>query len=93
MWSDVCEPLNIGSSERVSINELVDIAERIAGTRLRRNYDASAPQGVRGRNSDNTLIRQSLGWEPSTRLDDGLAVTYGWIESTFRQQRRPLVAT
>ena len=93
MWSDVREPLNIGSSELVSINELVDIVERIAGTSLRRVYDTSAPQGVRGRNSDNTLIRQTLGWEPSTRLDDGLAVTYRWIESRLRHKRRRLVAT
>jgi GDP-D-mannose 3',5'-epimerase len=79
MHSDIEEPINLGSSELVTINELVDIAERIAGVRLTRRYDTSAPQGVRGRNSDNTLIKERLSWEPNTPLSEGLAVTYGWI--------------
>ncbi len=77
--SEVVEPINLGSSELVTINELVDRVERIAGTNLRRRYDTSAPQGVRGRNSDNTLIRERLGWEPSIGLDEGLEATYRWI--------------
>lgn len=77
--SSVEEPLNIGSSELVTINRLIDIVEEIAGTTVERRYDLSAPQGVRGRNSDNTLILSRLGWEPSTSLRDGLERTYRWI--------------
>jgi GDP-D-mannose 3',5'-epimerase len=77
--SDFAEPINIGSSELVTINELVDTAEQIAGIKLNRSYNLDAPKGVRGRNSDNTLIQKEFGWEPSTRLRDGLEVTYGWI--------------
>jgi nucleoside-diphosphate-sugar epimerase len=79
MDSDFQEPINLGSSELVSINQLVDIVEEIAGIRLERRYKLDAPKGVNGRNSDNTLIRQVFGWEPSTRLRDGLAITYRWI--------------
>ncbi len=81
MYSNIEEPLNLGSSEMVSINELVDIAEDIAGYRLDRKYDLNAPKGVRGRNSDNTLIRKYLGWEPSIPLRSGLKKTYEWINS------------
>ena len=77
--SDCREPINVGSSEMVSIDELVDLVEGIAGVKLVRRYDTSAPQGVRGRNSDNTLIRERLGWEPSTSLRKGLEETYRWI--------------
>lgn len=73
------DPINIGSSELVSINQLVSLVEDIAGVRLKRSYDLSAPKGVRGRNSDNTLIRERFGWEPSTRLKEGLRQTYDWI--------------
>ena len=79
LHSDVTEPINIGSSELVSINQLVDIVEDIAGIKLQRSYNLSAPKGVNGRNSDNTLIRKLLGWEPSTRLRDGMELTYRWI--------------
>jgi nucleoside-diphosphate-sugar epimerase len=79
MQSDVMEPLNLGSSELVSINQLVDIVENIADIRLKRRYNLDAPKGVRGRNSDNTLIKQHFGWEPNVRLRDGLARTYQWI--------------
>ena len=79
MDSGYNEPLNVGSSELVTINQLVDIVEEIAGITLTRTYDLSAPQGVRGRNSDNTKIRQVLDWEPSTPLRAGLAMTYRWI--------------
>jgi nucleoside-diphosphate-sugar epimerase len=77
--SEIVEPINIGSSELVTINGLVDIVEAIAGVRLVRRYDVSAPKGVNGRNSDNTRILALLAWEPSTRLRDGLETTYRWI--------------
>ena len=80
MNSDIAEPVNLGSSELVTINQLVDIVEEIAGIRLRRTYDLSAPKGVNGRNSDNTMILDRLGWEPSIRLRAGLEKTYRWIE-------------
>jgi nucleoside-diphosphate-sugar epimerase len=79
MHSDVEEPLNVGSSQLVSVDELVDIVEQIAGVTLKRSYKTDAPQGVRGRNSDNTLILDRLGWEPSTSLETGLERTYRWI--------------
>jgi GDP-D-mannose 3',5'-epimerase len=79
MASDVEEPLNIGSSQLVTINELVDIVCEIAGVTLKREYVLDAPQGVRGRNSDNTRILARLGWEPTTSLQDGLAETYAWV--------------
>jgi nucleoside-diphosphate-sugar epimerase len=77
--SDVDEPLNIGSDQLVTINELVDIVEGIAGVTLKRNHNLDAPQGVRGRNSDNTLVNERLGWAPSITLEDGLAATYAWV--------------
>src|SRR5688572_11378785 len=79
MQSPVDEPLNIGSDQLVTINQLVDIVESIAGVRLKRRYKLDAPKGVRGRNSDNTLIKQQLGWAPSVRLEDGMRHTYAWI--------------
>jgi nucleoside-diphosphate-sugar epimerase len=79
MDSDVVEPLNIGSAQLVTINELVSIVEEIAGVRLERRYNLDAPQGVRGRNSDNTLVKSRLGWEPAITLEDGLEKTYAWI--------------
>lgn len=83
MRSDYREPLNLGSSELVSINRLVTLVERIAGVQLDRRYKLDAPQGVRGRNSDNTRIREVLGWEPSIRLAAGLEKTYRWIHDTM----------
>jgi GDP-D-mannose 3',5'-epimerase len=80
MESEIAEPINLGSSELVTINQLVDIAEDIAGIKLKRTYNLSAPKGVNGRNSDNTMILKKLGWEPSIRLRDGLERTYRWIE-------------
>jgi GDP-D-mannose 3',5'-epimerase len=79
MAGDWNQPINVGSAEMVTINQLVDIAEDIAGIRLKRRYKLDAPKGVRGRNSDNTLIREVLGWEPSIRLRTGLEKTYSWI--------------
>jgi GDP-D-mannose 3',5'-epimerase len=79
MASQAQEPLNIGSDQLVTINELVDIVEGIAGLTLKRNYNLDAPQGVRGRNSDNTRIRAELGWAPSVSLEEGLAETFAWV--------------
>jgi GDP-D-mannose 3', 5'-epimerase len=79
MYSNIEEPLNLGSSEMVSINQLVDIVEDIAGFRLERKYDPGAPKGVRGRNSENTLIKHYLNWEPSIPLKKGMKKTYDWI--------------
>ena len=81
--SDIREPINLGSSELVTINQLVDIAEEIGGVKLQRRYKLDAPKGVNGRNSDNQLIRKYLAWEPSIRLRDGLAKTYEWIERSM----------
>ncbi|HET6340374.1 MAG TPA: NAD-dependent epimerase/dehydratase family protein [Polyangiales bacterium] len=83
----VTEPINLGSSELVTINQLVTIAERFAGFQLERRYDLGAPKGVNGRNSDNTLIREKLGWEPSLPLEQGLRHTYDWIYAQFRARR------
>jgi nucleoside-diphosphate-sugar epimerase len=79
MSSDVHDPLNIGSDELVTINQLIDMVEDIAGVRLKRRYNLSAPKGVRGRCSENSLIKARLGWAPSIRLRDGLERTYHWI--------------
>ena len=83
--SDITEPINLGSSELVTINGLVDIVEEIAGIKLARHYRLDAPKGVNGRNSDNTLIRRHLAWEPPVRLRDGMAQTYAWIERQMRE--------
>ena len=82
--SDILDPINLGSDELVTINQLVDIAEEIAGVTLKRNYKLDAPKGVNGRNSDNTMILEKLKWEPSIRLRDGLEKTYHWIEEEMR---------
>jgi nucleoside-diphosphate-sugar epimerase len=87
LGSDVTEPLNIGSDQMVSVNRLVDIVEGIAGVKLKRNYDLSAPKGVRGRNSNNTLIKQLLGWAPSIRLEAGMERTYRWIYDEIKAHR------
>jgi nucleoside-diphosphate-sugar epimerase len=88
--SDFVEPINIGSSELVTINQLVDIVESIAGLKLNRSYNLKAPKGVNGRNSDNSLIQKLFNWEPSTRLRDGMEKTYRWIydEMVARQAGR-----
>ena len=80
MNSDIREPLNVGSSEMVSINSMVEIIEGIAGVKITRNYNLEAPKGVRGRNSDNTRIQKLLNWQPSISLSTGLSATYKWIE-------------
>jgi nucleoside-diphosphate-sugar epimerase len=83
MDSGILEPINLGSSEMVSINQLVDIVEDIAQVKLKRSYDLDAPKGVMGRNSDNTLIRKYLGWEPDISLRHGLEKTYAWIYDQY----------
>ena len=83
MKSEILEPINLGSSEMVSINQLVDIVESIADIKLKRSYDLTAPKGVNGRNSENTLIKKYLGWEPSTPLKVGMEKTYRWIHDEF----------
>lgn len=88
MESEVVEAINLGSSEAVTINQLVDIAEDIAGIKLKRNYDLSAPKGVNGRNSDNTKIQQLLHWEPDTSLRNGLEKTYRWIYDQYLARER-----
>jgi nucleoside-diphosphate-sugar epimerase len=79
MQSDFRDPINIGSSEKVTINQLVDIAENIAEIKLNRKYKLDAPKGVNGRNSNNTLILKEFNWEPSISLETGLEKTYKWI--------------
>jgi GDP-D-mannose 3', 5'-epimerase len=81
MSSDVDESINIGSDQMVTINRLVDIVEAIAGVTLSRTCRLDAPKGVRGRNSDNRLITERLGWAPSVRLEDGMRETYEWIRA------------
>ena len=92
LQGDFVEPLNLGSSELVSINQLVDIVEDIAGVKLKRRYNLSAPKGVNGRNSDNTLIQKVFKWEPSTRLRDGLEKTYAWIHGEIASRAAGQVA-
>jgi nucleoside-diphosphate-sugar epimerase len=88
--SDVRIPLNIGSEQLVTINELVDIVEGIAGVSLKRNYNLAAPQGVRGRNSDNTLVAEQLGWAPSISLEYGMEQTYKWIYDEMSSGAAPI---
>jgi len=84
MQSDFHEPLNLGQDRLVSINQLVDIVAGIAGKRIRKRYDLTKPQGVRGRNADLTLMKHTLGWEPRVTLEEGLAETFKWIQQQLR---------
>jgi nucleoside-diphosphate-sugar epimerase len=88
MDSEIVEPINLGSSEAVSINQLVDMVEEIAGIKLKRKFDLSAPKGVNGRNSDNTLIKKYLNWEPNVPLRTGLVKTYAWIHDQYMARQR-----
>jgi nucleoside-diphosphate-sugar epimerase len=90
MHSDelIATPINLGSSELVSINDLVSKVEKIAGVKLKRSYKLDAPRGVAGRNSDNTFIQKMLHWEPDTSLDDGLAATYKWIGEQYHARKQ-----
>ena len=90
--SDIREPINLGSRELVTINELVTIVEEIAGTKLQRRYDPTAPKGVHGRNSDNTMIRELLGWEPNTSLRAGMEGTYRWVHQQMVRDRHLVAA-
>lgn len=93
MHSNHHEPLNLGTNQLVTINELVNMVCAVAGKRLRKRHDLSKPQGVRGRNSDNSRLRQVLGWEPGISLQQGLATTYRWIESEIMKGKEVLAAT
>ena len=84
----IATPINLGSSELISINALADKVEQIAGVRFKRKYDLNAPRGVAGRNSDNTFIKQVLKWEPSTPFEKGLAVTYEWIKQQYLKRKQ-----
>jgi GDP-D-mannose 3', 5'-epimerase len=88
MRSDYPRPLNLGTEELVTVDQLVDMVAEIAGKRLNKRHDLSKPQGVRGRNSDNSRLRRVLGWEPQIPLREGLVPTYRWIESELRTARR-----
>jgi nucleoside-diphosphate-sugar epimerase len=88
MSSQYREPLNLGTDELISVDGLVDLVCEIAGKRLIKYHDLTKPQGVRGRNSDNSRLREVLGWEPQIRLRDGLTVTYKWIECELRKAGR-----
>jgi nucleoside-diphosphate-sugar epimerase len=92
MNSEILEPINLGSSEMVTINQLVDIVEDIAGIELKRRYDLNAPKGVMGRNSDNTLIRKYLDWEPNIPLRTGLEKTYAWIYDQYMAREKSRLA-
>jgi nucleoside-diphosphate-sugar epimerase len=83
----IATPINLGSSYLISINDLVGMIEDIAGVELERNYDLTKPRGVAGRNSDNTFIREVLGWEPNTPLREGMEVTYNWIEQQYEARK------
>jgi nucleoside-diphosphate-sugar epimerase len=84
----IATPINLGSSEMVSINELVSKVEKIAGVRLKREYELDAPRGVAGRNSDNTFIKKMLKWEPNTSLETGLKATYAWIKEQYDARKK-----
>jgi nucleoside-diphosphate-sugar epimerase len=92
MRSTSSSPVNLGSGELVTVNELVDIACAIAGVELRKRYERAAPQGVRGRSSDNTRFRALFGWEPSMPLREGLRITYEWILGEHRRRRETALA-
>jgi GDP-D-mannose 3',5'-epimerase len=83
----IATPINLGSSELVSINELLTRIEKIAGLKMNRKYDLNAPRGVAGRNSDNTFIKKTLNWEPKMPLDEGLAATYKWIAEQYHKRK------
>lgn len=88
MHSDYAHPLNLGTDELVTVNQLVDLVAEIAGKSITKRHDLSKPQGVRGRNSDNSRLRETLGWEPQILLSEGLVPTYQWIESELKAARK-----
>ena len=87
MDSDFIGPVNIGSEEMVSINELVDTAAKVSGKIVKKMYKLDAPQGVRGRNSNNNLIREKLGWDYSQTLEEGINKTYSWISEQIVERK------
>ena len=92
MEGDFENPINLGSNEMVSIDQLVDIVEEVAGVKLKRNYNLLAPKGVNGRNSDNTLVEKVFHWEPSTSLRDGMELTYRWIYDQMTAKAYPTLS-
>ena len=92
MGSNHRDPINLGQDRMISINELVDIVSKIAGKRIGKRYDLAKPQGVRGRNSDNTRLREVLKWEPTVSLEEGLTTTYHWIAGELAKQNEPVNA-
>ena len=92
MRSDCPGPLNLGTERLVTINQLVDIVSHIAGKTLVKRHNLTGPEGVRGRNSDNTLLRKTLNWEPDIALEDGLSVTYRWIEGQLLATSTPMAS-
>ena len=88
MQSNHSEPLNLGTDVMVSVNELVDIIANVAGKKINKAHDLTKPQGVRGRNSDNSKLNNILKWSPEVSLADGLSITYRWIESQLRMSGR-----
>lgn len=91
MRSEHSQPLNLGTEELVTVNQLVDLVSGIAGKHLIKRHDLSKPQGVRGRNSDNSRLRTVLGWEPKIELREGLTPTYRWIEGELKKTRQPML--
>ena len=87
MESDYDEPVNIGSDRLVTIDELADIIIRVSGKKITKTYNLSAPEGVKGRNADLTLVKRVLGWEPKVSLEEGLERTYRWIEMMIRKDK------
>ncbi len=83
----IATPINLGSSELISVNNLVTLVEEIGGVKLQRQYNPNAPRGVAGRNSDNTMIKRILGWEPTLPFRVGLAKTYAWIEQQYHDRK------
>jgi nucleoside-diphosphate-sugar epimerase len=92
MRGDHREPINLGQDRMLSINDLVDIIAKIAGKKISKRYDLTKPQGVRGRNSDNTRLREVLNWEPVISLEDGLNITYHWIARELAKRDAPVNA-
>ncbi len=87
-YSDYSKPINLGSSEKVSINKMINIVEKIAKYKIKKNYQLNKPKGVRGRSSDNSLIKKLLNWEPKTKLVDGLGITYNWIFLNIKTNKK-----
>lgn len=88
MQSDYHQPLNLGQDRMITINQLVDVVAKIAGKTITKKYDLSKPQGVRGRNSDNTKLSAILDWSPEVKLETGLEITYNWIKEQLVKEKR-----